>query len=177
VVSGVNARTGQTVWHDDGFNIHTSTDLGCDQSRDPAGIGRVVLAVDPSGRDALVDIGSGEVLYRAPAGAHVVATDGTFALVRLADDKTLRGVSLGDGGTLWNRPVAHSALVGIGPVGVMIADPGAGRIIITEPDSGREIVNVGSSATILGVGSGLVLVSIGRSYGPLPFVVAPTAKP
>jgi len=177
VVSGVDAKSGRALWHDDGFNIHTSTDLGCDQSRDPTGAGRVVLATDPSGRDVIVDVGNGDVLYRAPAGAHVVATDGTFVLVRLADDKTLRGVSLGDGGTLWNRTVGHSALIGIGPAGVMIADPGAGRIVVAEPDSGRAIIDVASSATVLGVGSATVLVSIGRSYGPLPFVVAPTAKP
>jgi outer membrane protein assembly factor BamB len=166
-LSARDPATNNTLWIRSGYNAHTSTALGCDQRNDPKGAGGVFLATDMNGRDVLLSVGTGQVVYRAPPDAHFVATDGNVAVVRSADGKTLTTVSASSGAPLWSRAAAAAALVGIGPDGVMIVDPGNSRLVVTAPRTGAVLVNVESGATILGVGQRALIVNIGRSFGPI----------
>jgi PQQ-like domain len=166
-LSARDPATNDTLWSRSGYNAHTSTGLGCDQRNDPKGAAGVILATDLSGRDVLLSVGTGQVGYRAPTNAHIIATDGNVAVVRSADGKTLTTVSAKSGASLWSRAAVPAALVGIGPDGVMIADPGNSRLVVATPQSGAVLVNVESGATILGVGQRALIVNIGRSFGPI----------
>ena len=166
--------TNNTLWSRTGFNAHTSSGPACDQHNDPQGAAGVLVATDANGRDVLLSVSTGEVVYRAPARAHIVATDGNVAVVRSADGNTLHTVSAKSGAALWSRAAGTAALVGIGPDGVMIADPGNNRLVVTTTTTGAVLVNVASGATILGVGERALIVNIGRSFGP---IAVPTAAP
>jgi outer membrane protein assembly factor BamB len=172
-----DAATNATLWSRTGYNPRTSSGLACDQRNDPLGGGGVFLATDPTGRDALVSIPTGKVVYRAPSGAHVITTDGNIAVVRLADKKTLLIVSAHSGAGLWRRVASQDALVGIGPDGVMIADPPNNRLVITTPTTGGVLINAQSGATILGVGPRAVILNVGRSFGPILVPTMPTVHP
>lgn len=176
-LSARDPATNNTLWSRSGYNAHTSTGLGCDQRNDPKGAGGVVLATDPNGRDVLLSMGTGQVVYRAPADAHIVATDGNVAVVRSADGKTLTTVNANSGASLWSRAAAPAALVGIGPDGVMIVDPGNNRLVVTTPQTGVVLVNVESGATILGLGERALIVNIGRSFGPILVRTAAVVHP
>ncbi|HEU0240511.1 MAG TPA: PQQ-binding-like beta-propeller repeat protein [Micromonosporaceae bacterium] len=166
-IQGRDAATNATRWTRTGFNPHTTSGLACDQRNDPKGAGGALLATDTSGRDVLLNVGTGALMYRAPAGAHIVATDGAVALARLADGKTLQAADAESGAPLWQRPVTKDALVGVGSGVVMIADPVNGRMVAVKPESGAVMLNVASGATVLGVGANYLVVNIGRTFGPL----------
>jgi outer membrane protein assembly factor BamB len=166
-LEGRDPDTNATLWRRSGYNARTTSGLGCDPRADPQGAGGVLLATDTNGRDVMLSVGTGNVVYRAPDGARIVATDGSVVVVRSADGKRLTVVSANSGATLWSRAAAPSALVGIGPGGLMIADPGTNRLVVTSTDSGAVRVDVQSGATILGVGTHELIVNIGRSFGPV----------
>src|SRR5215467_11174198 len=79
-IAARDARTGAPLWQRVGYDPRT-TSGGCEQERDPSGGGDTVLVADPSGRDTLLDVARGGVVYQAPKGERVIATDGQVALV------------------------------------------------------------------------------------------------
>ncbi|HKD96552.1 MAG TPA: PQQ-binding-like beta-propeller repeat protein, partial [Micromonosporaceae bacterium] len=168
-IAARDARTGADLWQKPGYDPGTVSGAGCEQDHDPVGAGDTVLVIDPSGRDTLLNVSSGHVVYRAPAGEHVIATDGGAALVRSKDGKVLRVIELDSGHELYNRPVTASAQIGLAPGLVLVADP-AGRnphIVVYELVSGSAHLNLASSATVLGVGANTLVINIGRSFGPV----------
>lgn len=172
-VQGRDPVTDRVLWSRNGYNLKTSEELGCDQRYDPVGGGDAVLAVDISGRDVLLDAHSGQILFRAPAGQHVVATDGKIAMVRTADAHSLRAIKLSDGRQIWTHPAGRSALVGVAPNAVLITDPAAEHLTVLDPTSGLPMLDAASGATILGIGTNVIIINIGRSFGPLPITPAP----
>jgi outer membrane protein assembly factor BamB len=165
---GLSPGSGGTKWSRTGLDLRTSTGLGCEQSRDPSGSGDVLLATDAGGRDAVVSARTGDVLARARSGEHVVALDGTLAVVRTADRHSLRAISLTNGHEQWVRAAGASTLVGVAPGFVLVSDPtGLGRLDVYGRDSGATQLSVTSTAAVLGVGPGSVIINIGRTIGPL----------
>jgi len=171
-IEGRSPQTNGVIWTRPGYNPRTASGLGCEQQRDPVGGGDALLVTDPSGHDALLDVRNGDVLFRAPLGEHVLATDGRVAVVRTADKRSVYGVSMSSGHQLWSREAGKTALVGVAQGAVMIADPAVGRIVALAPTSGAALLDVASGATVLGVGAHEIIVSIGRTIGPLPLAAA-----
>lgn len=170
---GRDPTTDHVLWSHEGYNLRTSSGLGCDQRHDPVGGGDAVLAIDTAGRDIMLDARTGNVLFRAPAGQHVVATDGRIAMVRTSDKRSLRAINLAGGTPLWTRDADRSALVGVAPGAVLITDPATGRLAMLGRESGHPLLDVATGATVLGIGGGSVVIHIGRSLGPLPVATAP----
>jgi outer membrane protein assembly factor BamB len=162
-----NPRTGSVIWRQPGYNARTAGGLGCEQHEDPVGAGSALLTSDPVGRDAVLSVRTGSVLFRAPVGDRVVATNGDIAVTRTADKKSLYAIDLSSGHRLWTRAADLHAEVGIAPHGVILADPVNEKLVVLSPSTGAELLDVKSGATILGVGTHQVIVSIGRSLGPL----------
>jgi hypothetical protein len=167
-IAARDARTGTPLWQHTGYDPGT-TSGGCEQEHDPTGGGDTVLVTDQSGRETLLNVGNGRIAYQAPGGDHVIATDGGVALVRSADGKLLRVVELDSGRQLYTRPVDPSALVGLSPDLVLVADPAGDRprIVAYERVSGSAHLNLSSSATVLGIGQNTLIINIGRSLGPV----------
>lgn len=166
--SGSDPVTGHVEWEHSGYNLRTSSGLGCDQRHDPTGGGDSLLATDTGGRDVVLAATSGEELFRAAPGEHVIAMDSTIAITRSKDGKTMRAVDLSNGKQLWTQPTDRDASVGLSPDYVLVADPdGAGKLLAYARRSGQPLLNVVSGATVLGIGADTIIVNIGRSLGPL----------
>lgn len=165
--------TGSTRWQHSGIDLRTASGMGCESRHDPYGSGGALLGIDTSGHDVLLSAQTGHELYRAGKGERVVAMDGSLAMIRSADRKTVRAVSLSSGHQLWTQPAAPAATIGVAPGYVMVADPsGNGRLAVFGRSSGVTLASVTSTATVLGIGPSSVLVNIGRSIGPIPVSAA-----
>jgi hypothetical protein len=172
-ISGEDPTSGSTLWTKTDYDPKTTSGMACDQRRDPVGGGQIVYAVDSAGHDALLQTSTGNVIFTAKDRERIVATDGQIAVVRSADKKSLYGVDLNRGKTLWTWSAASTAVVGITPNAVLIADPANEKLAALDRVTGTAFVNVESGATVLGAGGSQVIINIGRSFGPLGISAAP----
>jgi outer membrane protein assembly factor BamB len=172
-VSGHDPSSGATRWTKTGYDAKTTSGMACDERRDPVGGGHGVYAVDGSGRDTVLSVTSGKVLFRANKGQKIVATDGDLAVVRAADKKSVFAVDLGSGTRIWSRATADSALVGITPSTVLVADPANEKLAAMSRSGSSAYIDVSSGATVLGLGAHQLIINIGRSFGPLFLTGAP----
>ncbi|HEY2791295.1 MAG TPA: PQQ-binding-like beta-propeller repeat protein [Micromonosporaceae bacterium] len=160
--------TGGQLWQRSGIDLRTAAGLGCESSSNPYGSGDDLLGIDIGGHDIVVSASSGNVLFQARTGERVVAMDTRMAVVRTADHKSLRAVTLGSGHQQWEQGAQRSALVGVAPDFVLVADPtGEGKLVAYARQSGAALLSVTSTATVLGIGSNLIMIYIGRTIGPL----------
>jgi outer membrane protein assembly factor BamB len=171
-VDGKDPSGGTPDWHLTGYDLRTSSGLGCEQRSDPGGWGGYVVAVGPDNREQLIDVsstGRGRRVYETATGESIADIDGTMALVRSADGKTVRAVNLSSGSTAWTRDAGKSVKVGLGPGVVVVADAGANRLVALGERDGRVLLDAKSGATVLGyTGNGLV-VNVGRTVGLLTY--------
>ncbi len=165
-VSGFDLLNGAR-WSDPGYDTKTSSGLQCDERHDPVGGGGAVYAVDRSGRDVLLNVSNGHVLFTAKAKQHIEATDGDIAIVRSDDKKTLTAIRLDSGTTAWTWPVAATTTVGIANGAVVLCDPATEHLTALTPADGSPYFNLKSGATVLGMGPHDVIINIGRSFGPV----------
>ncbi|MEN3306548.1 MAG: hypothetical protein V7603_2750 [Micromonosporaceae bacterium] len=165
-VSAQDPATGRQVWQRSGWDLRTATGIGCDQRRDPTGGGGLVAAVTPDGRDALLNVRTGDEAYRVPAGQTVLVTDGNVIVVR--NGGQVRGLGR-TGTTLWTRAANRHALVGLGPAAVVVTDSDAGRLAALDPTSGRVLVDARTAATVLGYADAGLVINTGRKIGLLPY--------
>ena len=172
-VSGSDPSSGSTLWSKSDYDAKTSGGLACDERHDPLGGGRGIYAVDPSGRDSVLSVASGKVLYQAKKGEKIVATDGALAVVRTTDKKSLFAVDLSNGRQIWTRPAADSARVGIIPNAVLIVDPATEKLAAMARGTALAYTDASSGATVLGVGANQLIINIGRTFGPLSMAGAP----
>jgi outer membrane protein assembly factor BamB len=164
-----DAVTGSQVWRQAGLNMRTVSSSGCEQRDAPNGADNVVLGIGPDGRQLLMDAYDGRVLWIGAAGEKVLDVDSTFALIRAADGKSIRGILLGQSGTLWTRPAPSDAEALLNRYAVVITQKGPNRIIALDPETGREKLNVRSSAKVLACGPDGMVIGDARLVGYLPY--------
>lgn len=171
-VTGKDPVGGRPDWHLTGYDLRTSSGLGCEQRKDPGGSGAYVVATGPDNREQLIDVsatGRGRKVYEPADGESIVDTDGRYALVRTADAKTVRAVELSTGSTLWSRSLGKSAKVGLGPGVAVFSDPGANRLVAVGAQNGNVLMDAKSGATVLGYAPHGLVVNIGRTVGLLTY--------
>jgi hypothetical protein len=161
---------GGTVWQRDGLNLRTAANgSSCKQDRDPAGGEDVVLGVDPVGRSELINAHDGRVLWHGDKGEEVLAVDDSFAVIRSADQGTLRCWSFARGKAVWSRSVPAGASAALTPYAVVIVTPKPSRVAAVAPATGRLLADVRVSAKIFAVGQGGMIAVDGRDMAYLPF--------
>jgi hypothetical protein len=164
-----DATSGRTLWKQEGYDVRTASGAGCEQRRDPAGSQNVLAATRGDNRDVFLSIVDGSELWVGVAGESILATDGRYGLVRTADKKAVKEVDLANGSVLWSQPAASSATVAETRYAVFITDLAVGRLLALDPSSKRVLVDVKSSATLLGYGPTGIVLRISRTIGFLPY--------
>jgi outer membrane protein assembly factor BamB len=157
-----------TVWHRDGYDLHTSSGLGCDQRDNPPGDAGLIAGVSPDGRDVLLNPANGNEVYRAPAGDVILDTDGALVLVRSSDKKTVTAVDLSTGGTAWTHAFNRSTSVAFGP-GVVVLDDADNQKLTAIAGAGTVLVTVATDATVLGYASDGLIINGGRRVGLISY--------
>jgi outer membrane protein assembly factor BamB len=168
-LEGREANSGRTLWKRDGYDVHTASGAGCEQSRDPGGSDNVLVATRGDNRDVFLSIVDGSELWVGAPGELILATDGRYGLVRTADRTAIKEIDLSGGGTVWTRPATSNTTAAITRYAVFITDPSAGRLLALEPGSNRTLIDVKTSATLLGYSSTGVVLHISRTVGFLPY--------
>jgi outer membrane protein assembly factor BamB len=153
-----DAVAGREVWGRAALNLRTTEGAGCAQRRSPAGRGNVLVGVAADGRELVLDAYDGRVLWTGAEGERVLGLDDVYALVRSADGRTIRGVQLGRTRALWTRKAHPDAEAGLTRHAAVIIDRDPDRVVALDPATGRELVNLRTSAKVLAVGlQGLVI--------------------
>jgi outer membrane protein assembly factor BamB len=161
--------SGKTVWRKDGYDVRTGSGAGCEQRRDPGGSGNVIVATRGDNRDVFLSMVDGSELWVAAPGESILATDGRYGLVRGADRTSVKEVDLATHAVLWSQPAPASSTVAVTRYAVFITDLAAGRLVALDPASRRVLIDVQSSATVLGYGPTGVMLRISRTIGFLPY--------
>jgi hypothetical protein len=154
----------RSIWHLDGYDLHTGTALGCDQRNEPAGAGGLIDATSPDGHEVLLDPATGEEAFRAGTGEKIVDSDGRLVLVRTADKDAVKAVDLASGAVRWHRPAPKGVGVVLGPGVVVFTDPGSGKLTAVSLTN-HVLADVTSRATVLGYADTGLLVTIGTEVG------------
>src|SRR5207248_2384316 len=126
---------------------------------DPAS-GRTVWQRD--GYDLGTASGAGCEQRRDPGG-------GGDALAAIRGDNRPVFLSARDGRELWTGGLDPHASVAVTRNAVLVTSAAIGRLAALEPGSGRTLVNVESTATVLGVGADGLVVGRGRTIGYVTF--------
>lgn len=171
-VAGKDPVGGRSDWHLTGYDLRTSSGLGCEQRKDPGGSGGYVVAVGPDNREQLIDVsaaGRGRKVYEPADGESIVDTDGRVALVRTADAKTVKAIDLATGATAWSRPAGKSVKVGLGPGVAVFTDPGANQLVALNEQDGHVLLDAKTGATVLGYAPRGLVVNVGRTVGLLTY--------
>jgi outer membrane protein assembly factor BamB len=179
-VAASDAVTGGEVWRQAGLNLRTASGSGCEQRNTPNGAENVVIGVGSDGRQALIDAYDGRILWVGATGEKVLDVDNQFALIRAADGKSIKGIQLGQSGTLWTRPVTSDAQALLTRYAAVISDRKPDRIVALNPETGKEKLSVRSSAKVLASGPDGLVVGDGRLVGYLPYggkIVVKTTAP
>ncbi|HYN96974.1 MAG TPA: PQQ-binding-like beta-propeller repeat protein [Pilimelia sp.] len=171
-VVATDGVTGQEVWREAGLNLRTVDGSGCVQRNDPGGQDSVVVAVEPDGREVLLDAYDGRRLWAGGAGQHVEAVDSLHALVRSPDRRAVSAVALGARGARWTRPVDPDAQTALVRYAAVVSDREPDRIIAVDPATGRVLLNVRSSAKVAAAGPGGLILVDRREMGYAPFAGA-----
>jgi len=158
----------RSVWHLDGYDLHTGTPLGCDQRDGPAGAGGLIDATSPDGHEVLLDPATGEEAYRAGTGEKIIDSDGRLVLVRTAGKDAVKAVDVASGAVRWQRAAPKGAGVLLGPAVVVFTDPGSGKLTVVSPTN-QVLVDVTSRASVLGYAETGLLIASGSEVGLLTY--------
>jgi outer membrane protein assembly factor BamB len=169
-VTGRDAATGRELWRKDGYDLRTAGGAGCEPRRDPAGGGTALIATRGDNRQVFLSAVDGRDLAVAGENETILGTDGEYGLIRTADGKQLRAVSLSRGGaTVWTRDAPPRSRVGFTPYAILITDADSERVTALDPATGQVRLNVASDAVVLGVHADGVVLGKGRTVGYLGF--------
>ena len=161
---------GATVWRRDGLNLRTAANgSSCKQDRDPAGGEDVMLGVDPVGRAELLAAHDGRVLWHGTDGEQVLAVDDGYAVIRGADQATVRCYSFARRRAAWTRKVGPGASVALTRYAVVVVTAKPARVAAVAPRSGRLLAEVRTGAKIFAVGPAGMIAVDGRDMAYLPF--------
>ncbi|MFY1674794.1 PQQ-binding-like beta-propeller repeat protein [Plantactinospora sp. WMMB334] len=176
-VTARDPTTGQEVWRRDGLNLRTADGAGCAQREDPQGGENVFVGVAPDARETVVDAYDGRVLWSGPKGEKLLAVDDRYALSRSADGRSVIGSELAIDRARWTRPLNSDGSAALTRYAAVLVDRRPDRIVALDPRSGRELVNVRSSAEVLAVGPAGMVIGEGRDIGYLRFAGVSTGGP
>jgi hypothetical protein len=169
-VTGRDAGSGAQVWRNDGYDLGTTGGVGCEPRREPAGAGTVLVATRGDNRPVFMSAVDGRDLAVAGPDETILGTDGEYGLIRSADRKKIRAVSLTRGGaTAWTRDAPTTARVGLTPYAIFIADAEGATITALDPATGQVKLNLASTAAVLGVHADGVVLGHGRTVGFIGF--------
>jgi hypothetical protein len=168
-LEGRDAGTGKTLWKKDGYDLRTASGAGCEQRKDPSGADTVVAATRGDNREVFLSPRDGHEMWAGADGDRIVAADSQYGLVRTDGGKNLLVVGLDRGGKLWQQAVPAKADVAISRYAVLVRDAAGGKVQAYAPDSGRLLLDAKTTADVLGVGPGGLMVGRGRTIGYLPF--------
>lgn len=172
-VAGSDPANGQQVWRRPGVNLRTADGAGCVQRRDPQGGQNVLVGVAGDGREALLDGYDGRLLWVGGEGERVIAVNDRYALVRSGDGATVSGYELTVERPRWSRRVHPKGGAALSPYAAVVVDREPERIVALDPRTGAELVNLRSSAEVLAVGPGGLVIGEGRDIGYVRFVGGP----
>ncbi|MFC7549774.1 PQQ-binding-like beta-propeller repeat protein [Plantactinospora sp. GCM10030261] len=175
--TATDPATGQQVWRHTGVNLRTADGAGCVQREDPQGGRNVLVGVGPDAREAVLDGYDGRFLWVGAAGEKLLSVDDRYAVARTPDGGSVRARELAAETTRWSREVTKSAGVALTPYAVIVIDEKPDRIIAVDPRDGRELINVRSTAKVLAVGPGGIVIGDGRDVGYLRFGSVGTTAP
>jgi outer membrane protein assembly factor BamB len=176
-VTASDGLAGREVWTHRTLNLRTSEGAGCAQRRAPAGRGSVLVGTQAEGREVVIDAYDGRALWTADDGERVLGVDDVYALVRSADGRTIRGVQLGQNRAVWIRDVNPRATAALTGSAAVIVDRDPDRILALEPATGRELINLRTSADVLAVGPEGLVVGERREIGYARFAGAAQPAP
>ncbi len=169
-VQAVDPPSTEPIWHRDGLNLRTADDgSGCKQSRNPVGGADVVLGVDPVGHEELISAHDGRTLWRGEPDEHVLAVDDGYAVIRSADQKTVRGFSFATGKTAWKRPAGAKVSAALTPYATLVVTEKPNEIVAVLPRTGAVLADVRTEAKVFAVGAGGMIAASGRNLAYLPW--------
>ncbi|MBB4959547.1 outer membrane protein assembly factor BamB family protein [Micromonospora polyrhachis] len=168
--------TGQEVWRRAGINLRTASGAGCVQREDPQGGRSVIVGVGPDTREAVVDGYNGRYLWVGVEGEKLLAVDDRYALARSADKAAVTGRALPSGRSQWTRTINPDGGAALAREVAVIVDRKPNRIVVLDPRTGHELLNLRSSAEVLAVGPAGLVIGEGRDIGYARFG-APVAPP
>ncbi|MFY1634611.1 PQQ-binding-like beta-propeller repeat protein [Solwaraspora sp. WMMB335] len=168
--------TGLRVWQRTGINLRTAERIGCAQRHDPTGGPNVLAGIAPDMRETVLDAHDGRVLWTGAAGQELLAVDDRYALVRSADGETLQAYALPVPAVRWSRPIHADAEAALTRHAAVLVDRKPDRVVALDPATGKELVNLRTSAEVLAVGPAGMVLGDGREIGYVRFtgVVTPT---
>jgi hypothetical protein len=164
-----DAATGKSVWKKDGYDLHTASGAGCEQRKDPPGSGNVLAATRGDNRDVFLAAHDGKELWVGAPGETAIATDGQYGVVRSADKKSIKVLDLSNGGRLWEQAVPAKSDVAITRYAVLVNDSAATNLKAYSSRSGRQVLDLKTTAEVLGYGPSGLMLGRGRTIGYAPF--------
>ncbi|MEJ3743076.1 PQQ-binding-like beta-propeller repeat protein [Actinomycetes bacterium KLBMP 9797] len=177
-VSTSDPATGTEVWRHDGLNPRTVSGAGCAQRDDPTGAENILVGTAADGREVAIDGYDGRVRWIGKAGEKVQGVDDRDVVVRLPDGTKLAAYPLGSSRTRWtyslHDPKGQAALT---PYAVVVVQEDPNRIVALAPRTGRELVNIRSSAKVWAVGPTGMIIGEGRHLAYVPFAGTATSTP
>ncbi|MEV1285967.1 PQQ-binding-like beta-propeller repeat protein [Micromonospora sp. NPDC049679] len=172
-VEAHDPANGQRVWRKAGVNLRTANGAGCVQRENPAGSQNVIVGVSPERRELVIDAYDGRTLWTGAEGEPLLAVDDRYALARGADGGSLKGYELGVRAQRWNRPVQPDANAALARYAAVVVERKPDRIIALDPRTGRELIRLNSSAKVLALGPGGMVIGEGREIGYVRFGAVP----
>jgi hypothetical protein len=175
-VIATDAVSGSEVWRQAAMNLRTASGAGCGQRNQPNGADGVLLGLGADGRQGVINAYDGRLLWIGAEGEKALDMDNNYVLVRTANGKAIKNVELG-GGRRWQRAEPSNAQAQLTRYGVVITQEGPDKIIVLNTQTGKERLNVHSSAKVLATGSQGIVISDGRLIGYLQYSDLPTPSP
>jgi outer membrane protein assembly factor BamB len=161
--------SGQQVWSRAGVNLRTADGSGCVQREDPQGAQHAVVGVSPDAQETILDTYDGRVLWTGTDGERLLAVDDRYALARSPDKATVSGYELAVRRPRWSRPMHADGGAALTRYAAVIIDREPDRIVALDPLTGRELLNLNSTAEVLAVGPAGMVIGEGRDVGYIGF--------
>lgn len=164
-VTGYDAVTGLPAWGPHPYHLRTASGSGCEHRNRPRAAGAAMIAVDPDGREMVISAYDGRVLWAGTVEDRVVALSPEYAVVRTAEPGVVVGISLRDGGRMWEQTVHEDAEFALGDCGVIVADHRPDRLRVWDPATGEERLSVRTTARAMACTADGLVIGDGRSVG------------
>ena len=161
--------SGQRVWRRPGVNLRTADGAGCPHRDDPTGGENVLVGVTAERRETVLDAHDGRVLWLGAEGETVLSVDDQFVLVRAANGKSIVAHEFGVAAPRWTRSAPPQTVASLTRHAAVIVQRKPSRIIALDLRTGRELVNLHSSAKVFAVGPTGMIIGEGRDLAYVRF--------